>query len=108
MNVQEVYKKWASNHYGVNCNPKDIEKVEFSSYQNDYDPHAEFDTFNGCEMWSMTLHMKDGSTNYVNLWDMNPAGSIAYYAESNGLSIEFDPPEPPSIEELVELDLRRD
>lgn len=109
MNVNEVYKHWAADHFNVNVKVQDIDKVEFSHYQNKYhdlEP-GEYDTFNGSEMWSMTIHLKDGSTRNVNLWDSNPASSIAYYTQGKGWTIEFDPPEPPTTEELIEIDLRR-
>jgi hypothetical protein len=105
MNINEIYKRWAAEKLGIK--PDAIEKVTFSSHVNDY-TGDEYDTFGGCEMWQSEVYLQGDKypSKSINHWDMNPVSEIMGYVRQHNLTVEFPPPNEPTVDDQVETHIR--
>jgi hypothetical protein len=64
----------------------------------------DFSTFAGCELWSVDILLKDGSSKSIMLYDANPASLVYDFVRRKKIEIEF--PEAPSDFERLEAAIR--
>jgi hypothetical protein len=116
MEIKEVYRRWAAQELSGwrgrgrgKTKPDDIDDVSFYSSIGSGSPNLDdpdFSTFAGAECWTTYVTMKDGSHEYINHYDSCPAWDVNRFIKENNLTVEFDPPEPPTLEDQIEDHMR--